>query len=1147
MNKNYQDFKGKLFRKDINKRVLFSHLKLHYSFEEQKYIISKIPKTFESLVFGMPLFKSIKDFGTKKLSYVNSIETELNWLVHLFKKYANELNLFLELKVEFETQFLLGEYKKSKEKLEEIKSISYSYWGLENNFLQTQYEEGLEYNFKLLNKSRNQDISDPAFFYLVHFFSCKVEEDISYFGYVNNLENSLNWGMNGDYKSYFLYRLNTINHDYKNIGAILWASSNLSIIDKYIIYKDIVTTILSNDNSISNSYNISEQCRYLSDTIKDPFLDKVNVIISLNTFCKNITSEKENELIDLFTQGAYQDVICGAKELFKKSISFSIIEIFVKSHIYLKISIETIGNENSMLNTIVELIYKILSRNENSNEAIIELLTKINTLSSFEIAKEIVPFLSYQINKFEKNENSVKAFLLSKFYNPIHYSIFDSVTAQIKFLEQDYFKNSGTALFFRNVLNGDLSKNGNANLNVPALRETFYTAKSHFANKRYHESKTEIEKIVNEVDDISYIKEQCIKFQFFNFVELLEYDNAIDLYVNNYILNSIIVSKINAEEFSNIIVQKKWKGVNTSNINFPIFIFLTHEDIPSKYIAYDLFMRTQKITLPSELNHIDSFGIDKVIFFLKNVAVQKIISLKAVIFKNSTEVLNERIAICQLLSKIDIKSIDEYSKEISDITQRITVQQRVKEVDDSKIFIDETGILEKELNEVQKNFNRFKSISQLLKENNIDATGIGYDALYDLLKGKIDTETYQKSLRKTDVQFELFTQLFLEIRDKFLFSNQYGLDYYLSQRIRHGSIVNQIRKSFKTHNLVTTKSSKSEEYLPNIFWLNKLELPDKLSEQFNARMSLFSINIDKIISNLKNNFIQIKTEDPKSKQSGWFDYMYIPIWDKSYLYELYIKELQFTTDFNDFVKPMFEVLWNMTERNLEYVRNMMNSKIKLELIKELELLEIDLKKLLSNKNIPNLYRAIADCRTNVQADIDYAIRWFNKSKNYEIDFSIEDAFNTSLQIVNNIISPTILEIQIENRTSNSLIKGIYFTHFVDLIKIFLTNISDYYSKVEIEEKTASILMSQNDDLLLLEFSNSLRKGEDVNELRKTIERKQAIEQTNIKGIRGEGSTGFPKANNILKNVFRNNNNIYFEINENRFVVKCDIILNNLAI
>ncbi len=1147
MNKKYQDFKSKLFRKDINKRVLFDHLKVNYSFEEQKYIISKISKTFESLIYGMPLFTSIRDFGTKKLLYFDSIETEMNWLIHLFKRYSKELNLFLELKMEFETQFLLGEYKKSKEKLENIKRISYSYWGLENKFLQTQYEEGLEYNFKLLNKSRNQDINDPAFFYLVHFFSYKVEEDISYSGYINNLENSLNWGMSDDYRSYFLYRLNTINHDYKNIGALLWASSNLSIIDKYILYKDIVATILSNNNSISNKYNINEHCRYLSDTIKDPFLDKVNLITSLNTFCKNITSKEENELIDLFTQGKYLDVISGAKELFKKSISFSIIEIFVKSHIYLKISIENIDNGNNILNTIIELIYNILIRNGNSNEAIVELLTLTNSLSSFEIAKEIVPFLSYHINKDEKNNNSVKAFLLSKFNNPIHYSIFDNITAQTQFLEQDSFKNSDTALFFKNILKGVLYTNANANSNVPTLRKTFYNAKSHFANKRYKECKTEIEKIINEVDDISYIKEQCIKFQFFSFVELFEYDNAINLYVNNYILNSIIVSKINAEEFSNLIVRKKWKGVNTANINFPIFMFLTHEDIPSKYIAYDLFMRTQKITLPSELSHIESFDIDKVIFFLKNVAIQKIISLKAIVFKNSTEVLNEIIAICQLLSKIDSNSIDEYSKEISDITQRITVQQRVKEVDDSKIYIDETGIFEKELIEVQKSFNRFKSISQLLKESNIDATGIGYDALYDLLKGKIDTETYKKSLRKTDAQFELFTQLFLEIRDKFLFSNQYGLDYYLSQRIRHGSIVNQIRKSFKTHNLVTTKSSKSEEYLPNIFWLNKLELSVNLSEQFNARMSLFSRNIDKIISNLKNNFIQIKTEDPKSKQSGWFDYMYIPIWDKSYLYELYIKELQFTTDFNDFVKPMFEVLWQMTERNLEYVRNMMNSKIKSELIKELELLEIDLKKLFVSKNTPNLYRAIADCRTNVQADIDYAIRWFNKSKNYEIDFSIEDAFNTSLQIVNNIISPTILEIQIENNTNNSLIKGIYFTHFVDLIKIFLTNISDYYSKVEIEEKTTSILMSQNENLLLLEFSNSLKEDEDINELKKIIERKQAIEQTNIKGIRGEGSTGFPKANNILKNVFRNNNNINFEINERQFVVKCDILLNNLAI
>lgn len=1144
MNKKYQDFKKNLFKKGINKRALFDHLKINYSFDEQKYIISKMSRTFESLIFGKPFFSSIRDFGSKKLSYYDSEQTEINWLVHLFKRYAKEINIFLTLKDEFETNFLLGEYSKSKAILEEIKNISYSYWGLENKFLQTQYEEGLEHNFKLLNRSKDQNISDPAFFYLVHFFSNKVEEDISYFSYINTLENTLNRDISEDYKSYFLYRLNTINHDYKNIGALLWATSNLSVIDKYILFKDVVVSILCIDNSKYDNLNIIKHCKYLSSNITDPFLNKVELINSVDTFNKKNISNEENTLLDLFTIGKYQQVIDKAILLFKSRINFCTIEIYVKSHIYLNRNIDKIGNNDNLLNKLLELVYIILVRNEKSNEAIIELLTITNSLSSFEIAKEFVPFLSYHINSEEKIKDNKKAFLLSKFNNPAHYIIFENKTTQLQYLEQCFSQNIMTSEFFGDILKDILSQNSESN--VPYSRKILHTAKNNFGNERYLDCKNEIEKIISKVEDVSYIKEQCIKLLFLSFVELDEYDKAIDLYVNNYISNPFIVSKINAEELSNLIVRKKWKGIRTSNINFPIFMFLTHEEIPPKYIAYDLFMRTQKVTLPSELVSSENIEIKKVIFFLKNVAIQKIISLKAIVFKNSVSVLRERIAICQILSKIDIDSIDEYNKEISEITQRITVQQRIKEVDESKIYIDESGIFDTELNEVQKSFNRFKNISQILKESNIDATGIGYDALYDLLNGKIDTETYKKSLRKTDVQFELFTQLFLEIRDKFLFSNQYGLDYYLSQRVRHGSIVNQIRKSFKTHNLVTTKSSKSDTYLRNKYWLNKLELTPILSNQFNDRMNVFSSRIDEIITNLKNNHIQIKTEDRKTKQSGWFDYMYIPIWAESYLYELYIK-VQFTTDFTDFVKLMFDVLWQMTESNLEMVRVMMNSKIKKELIKELELLEIDLKKILSEKNTPVLYRAIADCRTNVQADVDYAIRWFNKSKNYEIDFNIEDSLNTSLQIVNNIISPNVLEVQVVNTTSNTLLKGTYFTHFVDLIRIFLSNIFDYYSKNDVENKKTSILISQIDDVLILEFKNTLRKNEDIEELKLIIDKKQALEHVNTKGIRGEGNTGFPKAKNILKNVLRNNNKLSFDINEQQFVVKCEVLLNNLSI
>ncbi len=1143
MNTKYLQFKKNLYNKDVNKKVLFDFLKINYSFSEQEYIINKTPRVFESLIFGTPFFSSIIEFGKRKLDYFESEETELNWYVHLFKKYSGELNLFLEKKKAYEINFLLGNYSKSGEILDEIKSITFSYWGLENKFLQTQYEKGLEFNLKLLNRSKNQEVSDPAFFYLVHFFSNKVEEDISYFSYINALENSINWGMSKDYKSYFLYRLNSVSHDFHNKGGLLWASSNLSLIDKYMLYKDIVASILSKQPIEEEYYFIKTHCIYLSNYLEDSFFSNALFFAFKENQKFTIKENDEIRLIDLFTLGKYDDVILNSKRYFLKNVSFCIIEIYVKSHLHLGKDLQHIGDNKSVLNVLLRLTYNILLREKISNEAVIELLTIANALSSFHISKEIVAFLNYHISKENNIETRIKSFLFSKDNNPIYFDIFENVDSMQSYLKRISEDNSITVDFFQEILNDTNIKR----LEIPEYRISFYSAINYFNNKNYKSCKLEIEKILKEVENISYLKEQCLKLLFFSFVELLEYNNAIDLYVNNYILSPLLVSKINAEKLSEIIVRTKWKNINHSNINFPIFIYLSHSDIHPKYISYDLYMRTQNILTPSKLHEIEGLEFAQKIFFLKNIATPKIISRKAIVFKNSTDVLKERISICQYLSKIDERNNDEYNKEISDITQRLTVQQRIKEIDESKIYIDENGILEKELTEVQKGFNRFRNISQLLKESNIDATGIGYDALYDLLKGNIDADTYKTSIRKTDIHFELFTQLFLEIRDKFLFSNQYGLDYYLSQRIRHGTIINQLRKSFKTYNLITTKSSKSEGYLPNIYWVNKLDIKNETKTEFEQRLNLFSSNIDNIISNLKNKYIQIKTEDPKTNQTGWFDYMYIPLWNSTWLYSLFIKELQFFTDFEGFVKSIFEILWEITGRNLSLIRERLNQEVKNELISELDKLEVELKRLLPNKEGVSLFRSIAECRTNIQADVDYVITWFNKSKNDEIDFTFDDALNTSLQIVNNIISPNTLDVKIQNNTSKQLIKGMYFTHFVDLTKIFLTNIYDYYSKVEIEDKETTIVASEENGLLVLVFSNSLREEEDINNLKSIIRKKQDEAEKHIKGIRGEGSTGFPKANNILKNVFKNNNLLDFDINKEKFIVKCEIQLNNLIV
>ena len=55
-----------------------------------------------------------------------------------------------------------------------------------------------------------------------------------------------------------------------------------------------------------------------------------------------------------------------------------------------------------------------------------------------------------------------------------------------------------------------------------------------------------------------------------------------------------------------------------------------------------------------------------------------------------------------------------------------------------------------------------------------------------------------------DPQFDIYKDIFYFLRDKFLFSN-YGLQQYLSARIRHGVLLGEIRPEFENLNLITEK------------------------------------------------------------------------------------------------------------------------------------------------------------------------------------------------------------------------------------------------------------------------------------------------------------------------------------------------------
>lgn len=1134
LNSKFQHFKSYLYSKDTDRKILFFKLKTEYSFEEQQYIISKLPKIFLSLVYKHPYAKKNQDLGKGSKSYVKSYDTEMNWLILLFVKYSNDINNFIKLKTKFETNILLGHYSVAENVLNSIKKTSFSYWGLENRFLLIQLQKGLKHNYELKNSSRNRKDVSPEYFFLNHFFSYKVEDDVSFFSYEKSLELSLQ-DMAPIYQEYMQYRLNPSSYNFEVIEKLLYITSNFSILDKYILFRDLIYSLTISDSEIKNLDNI--HIDELQLEISDPLVQKsLSFKKSISLSNSGLYEVEYLSIIDSYTLGNYQSVITKGKVFINQTPScFNILELYIKSHIYLEKDTEKITEFDSTINKILILSDTIIRKKENSNDSLIELLTISNSISSFDISHQLLSFIATNHNEELLNLSLKKDFIYSKFNDPLSFSIFNN---QNQYLSS--FQDNITAKFFRQINDREFSEIRN---DIPSYRTNFQIAKRHYIDENFEDCYKILEKLIPEIKSVDYQYEFLLIYLFDSYVFTKQHDKAINLFVETFLNKPQLTKRIKTSELGNSLLKLKWKGVTHNNINFPIFMYLIDLETHTKFIAYDLYMRTTKENLPSNLyKNLDRENTSSDVYFLKNVCNEKIISKKAVVFKNSSDVVKERIAICQILLKIDDNNIKEYNDEISEITQILTVKQRVKEVDESKIYVDEEGILNSELEDVKKSFNRYKKITQLLNKSEINSKSLSLESLIFLLNNS------SKNVRESDLQLDLFRDLYLSIRNKFLFSNKYGLEYYISQRIRHGTIIGQIRKQFKEFNLVTTKSSKSNEYLPNKYWLDYFNhLNSKQKKDLDTRLNKFSIAIDYVINELKDGYIQIKTEDKKSAQKGWFDFAHSVDKNEMILIEYY--SFRDIDDFEGFVRHMFDVLWRRTEFNLQNIRAKISGVIKKVIVSELDKLEKDLKDIIPVGKYNNkIYRNIADCRTKAQDDLEYVSRWFNKSKNYAIDFTFDDAFATSLQIVNNIISPSNFEIRKESDV-NCTINGYYFTHFVDLIKIFLTNINDYNKENNLNNKLSFVEINENSKILTINFSNKLSENENFDSLKDKIdERTEKLESSNYIQTRKEGKSGFYKANNIIKNVFRNNNNkIIFKLTKEDFSVKCLISLKNLTV
>jgi len=927
-------FLSKILTTNKNFRTGISSLKNSSNFSlicKTADSLSKVSIAYNKHIYGNPLPQSIENVGvSKKNLFSKDFKNEIDWFLVSLRKYKAEIEIFLNLKKEFESQFMLGEYTKALTTVDEsINLLGYSTWAITCKFLIYEYTSSQDKAKILLSEVIEKNKEGTFTASLVNFISQKTERKLSAYKYDSDLFKSLKHVKSNLDKSnldYYNFQLNFFeNHNYTELNNVLNFDYCNSIIDKYLTFRRVIFYAISNE--IETDYIITK-LKYSLSKVNDNFFNTICLLFDINVLNKNYFDSNYLKIIDLYYTGQHEEVCKEIKrQITNYADNFTFINLYSRSLVFQNKVFMPIIETPCLINEIAENLFKIYNRASNPVESLYSLYQTSKNLDGFDV--------NFQLNSFIKREQNSE--LNNKFY---YYSlpksdplIFDILTAGSessisifeKITSQTY--NSVALKYKYNLFNGEYEQIDEICCNKYLIDK----AKHLFDSKEYSDSLEIWQDIYDENQEIPPLYETAIEYIFKIYCLTERYDDCLKWYVDSFIKNPYAIYKIDTNDVQKALRKGRYKNV-TINIYLPIFISLVSTDENEKCFTIELFCKKNDAVYPSDL--------------VKNVTIPKDAYLEILFFIScNNETLNnfrhlnttkrrleERIQLCNFLAIEYPENSERYIQELNLLTNELIIYEGTQKLDDSKIYANDQAILNKELDEFEGLYNRYITIAGLYLQN-IKILTINKNELRYLNK-KNDVEFSQTDVEYSEqAHFDAFYSLFSVILDKFLYS-KFGIVTYLSTRIRHGVFLGELRPEFEKHNIIFFKNKLKDKYEPNSYWLLNSQLNDIERDKLISLLTDFSDKIDTLISSIIKENIQIKVNNENN--NGWFDYEFSVAELDDHSYSLYYED-----DYKKFCKKTLEILWQRTDVNLESIRKILLEEVKpkfINIINELVLL-----------------------------------------------------------------------------------------------------------------------------------------------------------------------------------------------------------------
>tara|TARA_R110002050_G_scaffold57423_5_gene129259 strand:- start:178007 stop:181378 length:3372 start_codon:yes stop_codon:yes gene_type:complete len=606
---------------------------------------------------------------------------------------------------------------------------------------------------------------------------------------------------------------------------------------------------------------------------------------------------------------------------------------------------------------------------------------------------------------------------------------------------------------------------------------------------------------------------------------------------------------LHAYEFpiENIFQNRGWGDFkNLDLILVGLVSHFTFESTQNSDIHYICKMSCRAIGITGGLNIIhDQLSSDPklgglLIVFLRDVWISDNLVMNH--FLETTEaVQHERMKVLQLLLQFDPEHESEHVDAIKDLTFDETVRSGLKYIDQTRVFVNEGAIFRWAEKNLYQDYERW---IQLLRGNN--NFYLNDNLINQYLVDPKNTALLQELTSDNPSEADALLTIILErLYGRFLLDPNDGLDYYLSARIRHGSLRGTIFGPLDENQLLYSKTQFSRTTFEST-WNSTGKFTEQNSESIFNILKELSVNLQNIIQELITERVQIYSDKkPKGEIPG-----VIPVTNNKEpiaIIRTLLSEEELSFDM--LVNTSFFFFWKLLDNFLKNIANYIRGEVKVKIQDEFDKVFKELSTI--NVDTRRLETMLHNISTATQLQCETVADWFRLPNQGESGgkFSFEDAIEISKNATKNVYRNFPIEIKIDSSIGEHeiFLSTLGLSTITDCLFIMLENAwkhSGLYEAIGIIE--IKISFDAKNSLITITSTSNLSRVV-VNELNtgkfKEIEKKYA-NQDNSLVVRKEGGSGFAKLARFATHMDRAiiPKPLEFDIFDDKWMIKITIPL-----